>query len=159
MGISSLLSVVGGIMDSFCGGGAELKTKKLRPCKNAKTKLKNHFAVPLCLPARSRPLLRVTCASRRKTGLTPGRAAVCVLSALPPNARLSVQGIGQRSRSSCSAITRMKRALATRGQCEHCLPLVGHRPTSNGCIIARLGGVVKREIWPSALQTCPHGIK
>ena len=122
------------------------RTKKLRPCKNAKTKLKNHFAVPLCLPALDGPLLRVTCANRRKTGFTPGRAAVCFLSALPPNARLSVQGMGQRSRSlRTSAITACA-ALATRGQCKHCLPLVGLCPTSNTGIIARLGRVVKPEI-------------
>ena len=122
------------------------RTKKLRPCKNAKTKLKNHFAVPLCLPALDGPLLRVTCANRRKTGFTPGRAVILACPRFhQPHGSLH-QAFGRRSRSlRTSAITACA-ALATRGQCKHCLPLVGLCPTSNTGIIARLGAVVKPEI-------------
>ena len=103
------------------------------------------------------PLLRVTCANRRKTGFTPGRAAVCVLSALPPNARLSVQGMGQRSQSlRTSAITAVA-ALATLGQCEHWLSLVGRCPTSNTGIIARLTAVVKPEFVENGPLTRSRG--
>ena len=43
-------------------------------------------------------------------------------------------------------------ALATRGQCMHCLPLVGRCPTSNTGIIARLGTVVKSEFAAGTLS-------
>ena len=102
-----------------------------------------NFAVPLCLPVHDGPLLRVTCANRRKTGFTPGRAAepACLHSHQPCSSLDQAWDSVPVPR--VSAITEASSALAALGQCLHWLSIVGRCPTSNTGIIARLGAVVK----------------